>query len=131
MRKEYRAHSAISMNIILPSGKSAHASFDALTGGGRMYVTDSAAIQQGLESHPRFGKMFKLVKVGEDKPVEKVESKVESREPAPKIATINVASLEDAKNYLVETFGISRTKLRSRKAIEDAGAANNVEFNFQ
>lgn len=44
---------------------------------------------------------------------------------------IEVPSLEDAKAYLVENFGISRTKLRSRKQIEDAAAANGIEFSFE
>lgn len=46
------------------------------------------------------------------------------------IQKIVVPSLEDAKTYLVENFGISRTKLRSRKQIEDAAAANGVNFVF-
>ena len=47
------------------------------------------------------------------------------------VQKIEVPSLEDAKAYLVENFGISRTKLRSRKQIEEAGAANGVEFVFE
>lgn len=47
------------------------------------------------------------------------------------VQKIEVPSLEDAKAYLVENFGISRTKLRSRKQIEEAGAANGIEFSFE
>ena len=43
---------------------------------------------------------------------------------------VDVASLDDAKAYLVDNFGISRTKLRSKKQIEEAAAANGVVFNF-
>lgn len=44
------------------------------------------------------------------------------------ISKIHVDSLDDAKEYLSEHFGISRTKLRSKKAILDAAAANSVVF---
>lgn len=44
---------------------------------------------------------------------------------------IEVPGLEEAKAYLVENFGISRTKLRSRKQIEDTAAANGIEFIFE
>ena len=121
----------MSLNVTMPSGKNTHISFTPLTGGGSMYITDSPAIQQGLESHPRYGKMFKLDKVVEPKPVAKKEVKAETEEQAPKIKKVTVASLEDGKNYLVDSFGISRTKLRSRKAIEDAGLANGIEFIFE
>lgn len=44
------------------------------------------------------------------------------------ISKIHVDSLDDAKEYLSEHFGISRTKLRSKKVILEAAAANSVVF---
>ena len=129
MQKEYKAKSHVSLNVTLPNGKNTHVSFEALTGGSSVYVTSNPMIQQGLESHPKFGRLFKLVNVrNEEIKAEKPAKPVELAKTNTK--TIDVPSLEDAKAYLVETFGISRTKLRSRKQIEDAAAANGVEFNF-
>lgn len=138
MQKEYRAKSHVSLNITLPNGKSTHVSFEALTGGGSIYVTENAMIQQGLEGHPKFGRMFKLVGASNvERPPVKSEANARKTEtpttPQPVQSNekvVDVASLDDAKAYLVDNFGISRTKLRSKKQIEEAAAANGVVFNF-
>lgn len=138
MQKEYRAKSHVSLNITLPNGKSTHVSFEALTGGGSIYVTENAMIQQGLEGHPKFGRMFKLVGASNvERPPVKSEANARKTEtpttPQPEQSNekvVDVASLDDAKAYLVDNFGISRTKLRSKKQIEEAAAANGVVFNF-
>ncbi len=138
MQKEYRAKSHVSLNITLPNGKSTHVSFEALTGGGSIYVTENAMIQQGLEGHPKFGRMFKLVGASnvERPPVKseanarKTETPTTPQPEQPNEKVVDVASLDDAKAYLVDNFGISRTKLRSKKQIEEAAAANGVVFNF-
>ena len=44
------------------------------------------------------------------------------------VTKITITCLDDAKDYLSEKFGISRTKLRSKKAIEEAAADNGIEF---
>ena len=44
------------------------------------------------------------------------------------VTKITITCLDDAKDYLSEKFGISRTKLRSKKAIEEAAAENGIEF---
>lgn len=132
MQKEYKAKSHVSLNVTLPNGKNTHVSFEALTGGSSVYVTSNPMIQQGLESHPKYGRLFKLTNVrNEEVKAEKPAEPVELPKAKTNTKTIDVPSLEDAKAYLVETFGISRTKLRSRKQIEDAAAANGIEFNFE
>ena len=44
------------------------------------------------------------------------------------IKEVQVSCLDDAKDYLSDKFGISRTKLRSQEGIEKAAAANGVRF---
>ena len=41
---------------------------------------------------------------------------------------VKVSDLASAKDYLAETFGISRTALRSQKAIVEHAAAHGIEF---
>lgn len=41
---------------------------------------------------------------------------------------VEVSCLDDAKEYLVEQFGVMRGKLRSVKQIKDSAAENGVEF---
>lgn len=90
-----------------------------------MFITDDKDMQTALERHSRFGKLFKLDVYYKDEPVE--EEPVEEV-PEATTNTVKVASLEDAKEYLVDKFGISRTKLRSKKQIMDAAEAHNIEF---
>ena len=49
-------------------------------------------------------------------------------EEAKKTSTIKVASIEDARDYLVDKFGAVKSELRSRKAIEDCAKVNGVIF---
>lgn len=41
---------------------------------------------------------------------------------------MKVSDLSAAKDYLADTFGISRTAMRSMKAITEQAAANGIEF---
>lgn len=45
-------------------------------------------------------------------------------------ARVEFACNDDAKDYLEETFGITRSKLRNREEIIQAGKAHNVEITF-
>lgn len=129
MTKKYIAKSHVAINVVLPSGKSHHVSFLPLTGGGSMYITDSEDLQKALEGHRKFGKLYKIDISYKDEP-EQTEEPQEQGTEVVTVKKVEVASLDDAKNYLVDNFDISRTKLRSKKQIEDAAAANGIEFSF-
>lgn len=119
MKKKYIAKSDISLSV----GKM-HVSFRPLTGGGSVFYTENESLQKALESHHKFGKLFRLAPE-EAAPVAKPK-KAESKPAGPK--QVVVTCLEDAKEYLVDTYELSRTKLRSRQSIVDAAAANGIEF---
>lgn len=129
MTKKYIAYSHVAINVVLPkSGKGMHVSFTPVTGGGSVYVTNNEDIQKALERHSRFGKLFKIdINYKEEEPVVEEAAAVEE----PKVKVMKMASLDDAKAYLADNFGISRTKLRSKKQIEEAAAANGIEFSFE
>lgn len=130
MTKKYIAYSHIAINVVLPSsGKGMHVSFTPVTGGGSVYITSNEDIQKALERHSRFGKLFKIDINYKEEPEPVVEEVVAVKEP--KVKVMKMASLDDAKAYLADNFGISRTKLRSKKQIEDAAAANGIEFSFE
>lgn len=131
MIKKYKAKTDISINIVLPSGKSKHISFTSLTGGGSVYYTDSPDIQKSLESHYKFGKLFFADKTFEAEPAKPnmdndVPSDVDSSDNGK--TTVTVTDPDSAKAYLSERFGVSRTKLRTIAAIKEAAAANGIEF---
>lgn len=61
-----------------------------------------------------------------DDEAEQTEAK--SKENNSSLKEIHVDNLDDAKEYLCDHFGLSRTKLRSKKAIIEAAATNGIEF---
>lgn len=46
----------------------------------------------------------------------------------PNLTKVNVTDFEDARDYLSDKFGISRTKIRSQKAVKQAAEANGIVF---
>lgn len=153
--KRYIAKTNVSVNVVLENGKNMHISFSPLTGRGEsVYYTDSPEIKAALEKHYKFGKLFKLDQTyqkGEknDKTARRhdkgdeadaAEGKIqkdatidermrgEDEEEAEGNNIIVVTDPEEAKDYLCEHFGISRTKIKGLRSIKEYGAANNITF---
>lgn len=175
--KTYKANTNISINVVLPSKKNLHISFNPLSNGSSTFTTDNEELQNAIEKHYNFGKLFRLfsqhgesskkeekkviklpvapVKNDEDtakddaadnEPVtdteeaentsseevatdieETAETETETEEEST-LRKVQVSDLAAAKDYLADTFGISRTVLRSKKAIVEQAAANGIEF---
>ena len=56
------------------------------------------------------------------------ETSTEEADNEPALKKVKVSDLAAAKDYLADTFGISRTALRSMKAIAEQAAAHGIEF---
>ena len=127
MRKKYKAKSHVSLSVALSSGKSTHVTFSPLTGGGSVYYTDNPELQRALEHHPKYGKLFK---VDESEPAvaAAAPAKAAPDKPADGVKEMKFACLDDAKDWLVDKYGLSRTKLRSRTAIIEAGKKEGIEL---
>lgn len=148
--KRYIAKSNVSINILLASGVNRHITFTSLTSGGSVFYTDDPEIEKAMESHYKFGTLFRIdqgyrSEEARIKPpkeniasasvpgetgtlvgsVSDIESE-ESRESEYK--TVVVTDPDAAKAYLAEHFGISRTKIKTIKAIKEVGASNGVKF---
>ena len=139
MLKRYKSKSCISLSVKLSTGGSSHVSFTPLTGGGSLFYTDNEKIQEGLEKHPKFGKLFHVEKLEEQTvsnppPKASVDSEGgtngtnENLEGDSTLRKMEVLCNDDAKEYLATKFSISRSKLRSRVQIEAAGKANGIQF---
>lgn len=131
MTKHYISDSHIAINVTLDGGESMHLSFIALSNGGSVFSTDSEELQNAIERHYRFGDLFTLDHIEEPKNTsetanEEYTSVKESEDG--NIQKITVNDLGEAKNYLADTLGISRTSLRSLKTILEVAKANNIEF---
>lgn len=123
MKKKYTAKTDLSLNIRTGKGY-AHIQFDSMTKGGSVYYTENPSLQEGLEKHPKYGRLFRMEVVKEvkrEEPKLKPESEKKPKE-------VKVESLNDAKDYLVETHGYSRTQLRTKESILAAAAEVGEEF---
>lgn len=99
-----------------------HVAFTPLSDGSSTFATADANIQKAIERHYRFGSMF--FEIETPKEPERVQQKEEEQKPL----TVKVTDLDSAKDYLAETYGVSRTQLRTQRAIEAAAAANGIVF---
>lgn len=137
MLKKYKSNSLVSLNVVLPTGGNTHISFNAITGGGSVYYTDNVSIQKGLEQHPKFGKLFVVDSVFQNTQTQnagKVQASVAKTGTEPtakadkKVLEVEISCNDDAKEYLADNFGVSRSKLRSRAQIDEVAAENKVKF---
>lgn len=130
MKKHYESKTAISINVVLKSKKSMHIAFTAQSDGSSVYTTDNPDVQYALEHHYKYGKLFKLVSTESEADIKakKEAEEAAANEKKDEIRKVSVSDLAAAKDFLADTFGISRTSLRSEKAIMEAAKANNIEF---
>ncbi len=127
MNKKYEANTIVAITV--QTGKfHRRVSFEQLSNGKSYYATDSEALQQAIENHPFF--KSGLIRLNEEEPVPNFVAKAEEPKETeePELRKIVVAGQSDAVDYLTEKFGVSRSKLRSQKAIAEAGAVHGVEF---
>lgn len=138
MRKYYSSDSHISINVVLSNGKSTRIPFVPLSSGGSVYFTSITEIQEALERHYRFGSLFNLDGAENEENADANNEVVgevaeESSEDVGdsggvELLKVEVSDLGEAKNYLADKFGISRTSLKSEKKILEAATANGIEF---
>lgn len=145
--KKYKSSSHVSLSVMLAIGKSVHVTFTPQTGGGSVLYTADERLQRGLERHPRYGKLFRLVEESPRSNVARVAAANAGRaerqagadqvaadcapdgtEAAAKKRVVKVTCIDDAKEWLVDKYGLSRTKLRSKKSILEAAESRGVEF---
>lgn len=132
MKKYYSSDSHIAINILLENGNSMHIAFTPISNGGSTYNTEVEVIQNALENHYRYNDLFVLDREEDtnapiEEPTQNTEDDPNQAEES-NIRKVKVNDLGEAKDYLAETFGVSRTSLRGQKAILEAAKANNIEF---
>lgn len=124
--KKYTAKSHVSLSVPMTDKKNARISFTPITGGGSVFYTSDERVQAALEQHPKFNKLFKEDMLYQAK---KITAPAPKAQPKKKdITEVHVTCLDDAKDYLSDKFGVSRTKMRSMESIIKLAAANNIQF---
>ncbi len=143
--KTYKSRTCIAINVVLASKKNRHISFEPCTDGSSTFTTTSSDIQEAIEKHYNYNKLFFLESSIVEKEDEKKSEKTtetgdgvdeptgddEPKDTKPTgddVKKVEISDIEAAKDYLADTFGISRTLLRSKKAIMEQAEAHNIEF---
>jgi hypothetical protein len=123
MTKRYTSSARVVIGVITEDGGYTRIAFHPLTGGGSYFETSDEKLQRAIERNSGYRRSF----IGREVEEQVAPAPVIEEEPkGPK--QVNVASLDDAKDYLAEKFGYSRTKLRSKAAILAAAEESGIEF---
>ena len=106
--------------------------FEGKTMGSSVYMTRDPKVQKAIESHYWFKDKFFLVEAVDEKK-EAAEAKKRAAAKTKKKAaeekkTHIVTDFEDARDYLAETFGVSRSKLKTKEDILSIAKEKGVEL---
>lgn len=145
--KTYKSRTCIAINVVMASKKNRHVSFEPCTDGSSSFTTSSPELQEAIEKHYNYKKLFRLESCIEDekktadkntnvnneitddvKDIVADDENPDNETSADNVVKVDVSDLEAAKEYLADKFGISRTSLRSKKAIIEQAQAHNIEF---
>lgn len=95
--------------------------FEGKTMGNSVYMTRDPNIQKAIESHYWFNDKFFLAESIDEKKEAAEEKKKAAAKTKKKVAdekkTHVVTDVEDAKDYLAETYGVSRSKMKTKEDI--------------
>lgn len=120
MYKKYQAGTDLSFSVMVGNER-VRVVFEGKTMGCSIYGTRDEKLQKAIESHYWFKDKFFLVEAVDEKK-EAAEAKKRAAAKTKKKAaeekkTHIVTDFEDARDYLAETFGVSRSKLKTKEDI--------------
>lgn len=96
------------------------------------FTTTDALTQYILENSEQFKKgkiqLLRSYVIEADAKEEKPKAEEKAEEEEKSLEEVKVNSLDDAKEYLIEHFGMAASKLRSRVQIENGAKQNLVKF---
>ena len=100
------------------------------------YSTDNKFYQYAIEhsNYYRNGKIFKVSEYGkDDEPAPVAEggeqSPAETTEDGTKV--VKVSGYDEAREYLMDNYGYTVSRVRSKKNIDEAATANKIKFVYE
>ena len=97
-----------------------------------IYMTRDPKVQKAIESHYWFNDKFFLVESIDEKKEAAEAKKKAAAKAKKKVAdekkTHVVTDVEDAKDYLAETYGVSRSKMKTKEDILAISKEKGVEL---
>ena len=120
MLKTYLAQSEVCINVTLGSHH-VHLAFQPFTLGGSSFTTDDPELQEAIERHRHFGSRIRLKPSSQPPQLSSPSVACQPREKT-------FYSLNDAKEYAADQWGISRTMLRTREQVEATFRAHHIKM---
>lgn len=131
MFKKYQAGSDLAFSVMVGNERM-RIVFEGKTMGSSIYMTRDPKVQKAIESHYWFKDKFFLVEcIDEKKEAAEAKKKAAARtkkKVADEKKTHIVTDVEDAKEYLAETYGVSRSKMKTKEEILDIAKEKGVEL---
>ena len=131
MYKKYQAGTDLSFSVMVGNER-VRVVFEGKTMGCSIYGTRDEKLQKAIESHYWFKDKFFLVEAVDEKKEAAEAKKIASAKTKKKAAEENkthiVTDFEDARDYLAETFGVSRSKLKTKEDILSIAKEKGVEL---
>lgn len=131
MYKKYQAGTDLSFSVMVGNER-VRVVFEGKTMGCSIYGTRDEKLQKAIESHYWFNDKF-FLKEAVDEKKEAAEAKKRAAAKTKKKAaeekkTHIVTDFEVARDYLAETFGVSRSKLKTKEDILSIAKEKGVEL---
>lgn len=131
MYKKYQAGTDLSFSVMVGNER-VRVVFEGKTMGCSIYGTRDEKLQKAIESHYWFNDKF-FLKEAVDEKKEASEAKKRAAAKTKKKAAEEkkphiVTDFEDARDYLAETFGVSRSKLKTKEDILSIAKEKGVEL---
>ena len=106
--------------------------FEGKSTGSSFYMTRDPKVQKAIESHYWFNDKFFLVESIDEKKEAAEAKKKAAAKAKKKVAdekkTHVVTDVEDAKDYLADTYGVSRSKMKTKEDILAISKEKGVEL---
>ena len=131
MFKKYQAGTDLAFSVMVGDERM-RIVFEGKTMGGSVYMTRDTKVQKAIESHYWYKDKFFLAESVDEKKEAAEAKKKDAAKAKKKMAdekkTHVVTDVEDAKDYLAETFGVSRSKMKTKEDILAIAKEKGVEL---
>lgn len=131
MFNKYQAGSDLAFSVMVGNERM-RIVFEGKSTGSSVYMTRDPKVQKAIESHYWFKDKFFLVEsIDEKKEAAEAKKKAAAKakkKEADEKKTHVVTDVEDAKDYLAETYGVSRSKMKTKEDILAIANEKGVEL---
>lgn len=131
MFNKYQAGTDLAFSVMVGNERM-RINFEGKSTGSSVYMTRDPKVQKAIESHYWFNDKFFLVESIDEKKEAAEAKKKSAAKTKKKLAdekkTHVVTDIEDAKDYLAETFGVSRSKMKTKEDILAISKEKGVEL---